>query len=336
MTVLGLARAAPYPPTDGLLEAISQSSIELGMTSRRVFHAAEEASVDVMLYVGYPRSYAGFLPAPRRARRIAWFGETLPRSTAGGTRTPRSAVSLAVRGLRMARPILRPLTRCPLPEPLAALRDEAAIVDGHRVNLEHARWCAGLVDRVVVTSRDRGQVLGEHGIGASVVPFGYHPSEAGPLVAPSAGERDIAVAIIGYGLRARLGRRSRILARLVPALERLGPVVQLEGVWGVERDALLRRTRIVLDVQRAPGNFAGLRFLTTLAAGAVLVTETVDDPHPFQPDIDHVEASIDELVAAVAELLRDEPRRRGLAEAGQARLLNELSMRRSLERVLAG
>jgi hypothetical protein len=335
VTVLGLARAAPGPYTDRLLEAIAQSSSELGMTARRVVHPKDEASVDVMLYVGGPRAHAGLLQAPRRSRRIAWFGEMLPRSVPGRARTTRASVSPSAIGLRMAHPVLGPLTRRPLPGPLAAWRAEAVIAYVRLVNLEQARWCSGLVDRVVVTSRDRGRVLNEHGIGSGVVPFGYHPAEAGALVAPSAGERDIAVAVIGYDSAAGAGRRSRVIARLIPAIERLGAVVRLEGVWGAERDALLRRTRIVLDVQRAPGNFGGLRLLATLAAGAVLVTDTVDDPHPFEPGIDHVEAPIDGLVAAVAALLDDEPRRRRLVEAGQARLLDELSMRRSLERVLA-
>ena len=147
--------------------------------------------------------------------------------------------------------------------------------------------------------------------------------------------RDIAVTVIGRGLRMRSSRRARILARLLPAIERLGPVVLADGVWGTERDAILRRTRIVLDVQNAAGNFGGLRFLTALAAGAVLVTDTVDDPFPFEPGIDHVEAPVDGLAAAIAALLDDEPRRLAMVAAGQARLVGDLAMRCSLERVLA-
>jgi hypothetical protein len=185
-----------------------------------------------------------------------------------------------------------------------------------------------------VTSRDRGHVLSANGLASRVVPFGYHPAAAGPLLAPSAVERDVAVSILGRGLDGRPGRRSRTLARLVPAIERLGPVVLVDGVWGAARDALLARTRIVLDVQNAAGNFGGLRFVTALAAGAALVTDTLDDPFPFESGIDHLEAPVDGLVAAVSALLDDEPRRQALVEAGQARLVDELSMRCSLERVL--
>jgi hypothetical protein len=235
----------------------------------------------------------------------------------------------------MARPILGPLTRRALPSPLATWREELATANARLANLDHARWCAGFVDRVVVTSRDRGQILGDQGLDARVVPFGYHPSEAGPIVAPGEGERDIAVTVVGNGLTAPRSRRARILARLVPSIGRLGPVVMVEGVWGPARDAILRRTRVVLDVQNAAGNFGGLRFITTLAAGAVLVTDTIDDPFPFEPGVDHLEAPVDGLVEAIAALLDDEPRRLAMVAAGQGRLLGDLSMRCSLERVLA-
>jgi hypothetical protein len=334
VTVLGLATAAPDPPTDALLEAIAQSSEELGMTTHRIHHAVDEASVDMTLYLGLPRWYGGLLSAPRRSRRILWFGEVLPRANGTDTQGMHLAKGSVAVGARVARPILGPMTRRTLPGRLAEWRAEVATTNARLVNLEDARRAARLVDRIVVTSRDRGRVLGEHGLDVRVVPFGYHPAEAGPLIAPSAGERDIAVAVVGRSLQRRSGRRAKILARLVPAIERLGPVVLLDGVWGRERDTVLQRTRIVVDVQNAAGNFGGLRFLTTLAAGAVLVTDTIDDPYPFRPGIDHVEAPVDGIVAAIADLLDDEPRRLALAEAGQARLRGELAMRCSLERVL--
>jgi hypothetical protein len=335
VTVLGLARATPDPVTDALLEAINECSSELGMASCFVESATDEAAVDITLYVGLPVWYADLLSAPRRSRRIAWFGEMLPRWSGASARSARLTKGPAALGVRIARPILGPMTRGPLPGPLAVWREEVASANARLVNLAQALGSAAMVDRVVVTSRDRGRVLHQHGLDVGVVPFGYHVAEAGPLVAVGGEERDIAVAVIGRGLRMRSSRRARVLAQLVPEIERLGPVVLADGVWGDDRDALLRRTRIVLDVQNAAGNFGGLRFLTALAAGAVLVTDTVDDPFPFEPGVDHVEAPVDGIVAAIAALLDDEPRRRAMAEAGQARLHDDLSMRCSLERVLA-
>ena len=188
--------------------------------------------------------------------------------------------------------------------------------------------------RIVVTSRDRGASLAAAGIPASVVPFGYHPRHAGPLTPPDS-PRDIAVVVIGTGLRTPRRRRGRILARLRPGLQRLGQVVEIDGRWGDERDAILRRARVVLDIQRVPGNFTGLRWLLASAAGTVYVVEPMDDPAPFRAGVDHVEASAESLIDEVARLLEDEPRRRSIADESQRLLRGDLAMHRSLERVLA-
>jgi hypothetical protein len=335
VTVLGLARREGDPLTDGLLESIERSAAEVGMTTRRIARPEEERSVDILLVVGFPRSYAAFLEAPRSARRIAWFGEPLPRPGTGrvlGVPGSRTAIGAGLRAMKRS---IGPITRRSLPGPLGCMREAAAIVQERAANLEDAIWCSRSVDLVAVTSRDRARTLAEHSIDAVVVPFGYHPAGAGPLVAPGRVGRDISVVVVGSGLGEPWRRRGRVLAAIAPALEALGAVVHLEGVWGAERDAILRRTRVVLDIHRVPGNFTSLRFLTTMAAGAVLVTEPVDDPHPFVPGVDHIEAPAEEMVGVVGAVLADEPGRRAIAEAGQARLTGELSMRTALERLLA-
>ena len=337
MTLLGLAHDHDDRLTDGILVAIEASAAELGIQTTRISRPDEEKSVDILLMVGYPRSYATFLEAPRSAHRIAWFGEPLPRLASTASSLARNgACSTQARkwGLRAAARIAGPVTRVAIPGPLGVWRQNAAIAHEQSDNLAQAQWCARRVDRIVVTSRDRGQVLALSGVDAQVVPFGYHPVTWGALTPPNVGPRDIGVAIIGSGLGSRRLRRARVLARLRPQLERLAPVAELEGIWGDDRSATLRRSRVVLDIQRVPGNFAGLRFLLALSAGAVVATEPVDDPYPFEPLVDHVSAPADSLVPAIAMLLSDEGHRCRLASTGQARLANELSMPRALARVL--
>jgi hypothetical protein len=201
-------------------------------------------------------------------------------------------------------------------------------------NLDDAIWCASRVDRVVVTSRDRGAVLTENGLAPDVVPFGYSSATYGPLVPPGSGDSDIAVAVVGSGINVNRLRRGRILRKLDPGLRKLGRVEYLEGVWGAEREAVLRRARCLLDISRIPGNFVGLRFLLAYSAGCLPITEPLDDPHPFRPGIDHAVAPVDGLVETIAGVLADEPARRRMVCTGQELLQTELSMRRSLERVL--
>jgi len=214
-------------------------------------------------------------------------------------------------------------------------REEAAIANERTANLRDAIWASKQVDRIVVTSRDRCEVLSRYSIDAASVPFGYHPATAGSVASPTMGPRDIDVCIIGSGLAARRLRRGRILSRVLPRLEVLGQVVRLDANWGAERDRILRRTRVLVDVQRVPGNFTGLRFMLALAAGAAVVSEPVDDPHPFVAGIDHLEAPAEQIAGAVGNLLGNEPWRVRTVEAGQALLADELSALRSLERVLA-
>jgi hypothetical protein len=188
--------------------------------------------------------------------------------------------------------------------------------------------------RVVVTSRPRAAALSARGIRAEAVPYGYQAGHAGPLVDPDS-ERDIPVLFLGT-LAGIQTRRSRLLEGLQVALAPDVTVTVEPGpIGGEQRAALLRRARIVVDVQRVPGNFAGLRILLAGAGGAAYVSEPIVDSHPFVAGVDHVEASADKLPSEIRALLGDEPRRRAIVHTLQVRMREDLSMETSLRRVLA-
>lgn len=190
---------------------------------------------------------------------------------------------------------------------------------------------AGFYDELVVTNRAAAATLARRGVTASVVPWGYAAAVAGEILPPGLGDRDLAVVSLGR-TDAWVAWRRRELARLVVSEPQLTVV---ENVWGPERNALLRRSRVVLNVQRVPGNFVGLRLLLALAAGAVVVTEPMTDPYPFAPGVHYVEAPLDGLLDEARALLADEKRRRRIVEEGQALISDELTMVNSLRRVLA-
>ena len=135
------------------------------------------------------------------------------------------------------------------------------------------------------------------------------------------------------GSRASHTRRARRVDELRRAEAGSGLRI-VEGVWGAERDALLRRTCVLVDVHRIPGNFIGLRLLLSLAAGAALVTEPMTDPWPFIPGVHYLEAPGPDLLQVASELAADPVRRSALVDAGQALLRDQLTMRASLEGVL--
>jgi hypothetical protein len=337
---LGLARGEPDPLTDSLLEAIALAAESIDVRTVWIRSGADQTDCDAVLVVGAPRSHAWFFEAPPSMPRISWFGEPLPRVSASAStfaQRPSATRSGRANGtaLRAARVVARPLRRLSPPGRMGAFRESAAIEYERFDNMRMAVWCSERGARIVVTSRDRGASLAAVGLAAAVVPFGYHPRHAGPLTSPSSA-RDIAIAIIGSGLSSDRLRRGRILGRLRPQLQSLGTVVEVDGRWGSDRDAILRRARVVLDVQRVPGNFTGLRWLLASAAGSVYVVEPMDDPAPLRPGIDHIEAPVDHLIEEVRQLLGDEPARRSIAEESQVLLRGDLAMGRSLERVLAG
>jgi hypothetical protein len=184
---------------------------------------------------------------------------------------------------------------------------------------------------VVVTSRDRAATLIGWGVAARTVPFGYHPCHGGALTPPEAGARDVPLLLLGS--RAGHTRRAAAVDRLRANGASHGLLVEGSS-WGAERDVLLRRTRVMLDVHRVPGNFVGLRLLLSLAAGVALVSEPMTDPSPFVPGVHFVEAPLEGLLGAGLALLDDEARRREIVAAGQALLHTDLSMASSLRRVL--
>jgi hypothetical protein len=213
------------------------------------------------------------------------------------------------------------------------VRAVAYVEHERQVNLATALRSSHMVNLVVTTSRDRGRALVARGIAARVVPFGYHPAFAGPLTA-AVTSRDLDVVTLGSGM-GWASRRSTAVRRFVAGLGGRWTTAIRSDVWGPERDALLRDSRAVLDVHRVPGNFIGLRLLLTLAAGAVLVTEPMDDPHPFVPGEHYISAPLASLPEELEAILRDEPRRRRIVEAGQALISGPLTMARSLRLVLA-
>ncbi|MES2209907.1 MAG: glycosyltransferase [Chloroflexota bacterium] len=331
-TSVAIAPGATDPLSSSLVRAIADTVRELGLDAPPVASRHEERLPDALISVGLPLLYHDSRDGSAATRQIAWFGEPLPRRPDGvGRPAPFGRPVMAAALRRLGRPG-RLVRGVPLPARLDGLRAAAYVERERQVNLAAALRRARAVDLVVVTSRDRAAVLAGFGIAARVVPFGYHPTLAGPIVTDTDG-RDIPAVAFGSGLTWS-SRRAR---GLQACAKHLGPdrLVLAGATWGKERDGLLRRSRILLDVHRIPGNFIGLRILFAAAAGAVLVTEPLDDPHPFVPGRHFVEAPLDALAQAVDELLADEHRRQQIVEASQTFITGPLSMAASVRAVLA-
>lgn len=329
--VLGLASERQNSLTEGLIASVEAACNTIGITVRRVADATDEARVDSLIAIGYPHCYPDLLARRARAQRTLWYGEALPPPTRTTT------LARLLRGLPSARAldvlIATSPDAGPLRRRLTRLRERAAVEREWARNLRELLAVKPQFDRIIVTSGDRSDSAQYARIQTDVIPFGYHEIGAGPLQAP-AQPRDLPVLILGRDVSART-RRGFIVRTLSEQLAPgMVPTIVEGNVYGPERDRLLGRTRVVLDIHRVPGNSNTLRWVFATAAGAVLVSEPCSDPRPLIPGVHYVEAPIDRLSQAVRDILADEPKRRRIVEAGQDLLQGQLSMRHCLEQML--
>ena len=311
-----------------LVEAAIAGAADLGRDACVVRPGDDQSQLGVLLGIGYPGSFLPVFAASADCRRVIWVGEPLrPRGEPPGG--PLTHVARSPLMDYLMHP-LRPFKDAPLPGRLERIRASATLERQGARNLRDLARLAQLVDRVVVTSRDRRAVLVEQGVNAEAVPFGYSSATAGLITPPGLGSRDLDFVSLGI-LDSRVAGRRSVVEGWRAEEPRL---TVLDGVWGEERGDLLRRSRVVLNVGRTPGNFVGMRLVLAIAAGAVVVSEPMTDPFPFVPGVHFVEASLEGLLDAARELCADEPRRRRIADAGQALLRGELSMGQCLRRAL--
>lgn len=158
-------------------------------------------------------------------------------------------------------------------------------------------------------SKDNVQYLKGRGCNVRHVPIGYAPVLT--RIAPTP-EQDIDVLFYGD-----------ISARRAPVLDALREtglnVVIVSDVYGVERDALIARAKVVLNIH----NHDGIKALETprvfylLANRKAVVTELKEDVN-IDDDLRRamVGAPYDKLVEACVDLVGDAGRRAALEEAG--------------------
>src|SRR4051794_16144715 len=258
-----------------LIAAVAAAARDRGIEPIDVLRPVDidELGLDQLLLVGRPGRFRPFLPRHVSVPTTVWTGEPLPPP---GRLTGATGRAHLVR--RVARPAGATLRSIRLPGNLDRRRVAVTTDRLTGANLHELLMAVDAGADIVVTSRDRTATLATWGITARTVPFGYHACHAGAMTPPEAAPRDIPLLLLGS--RAGHTRRAAAVDRLRANGALHGLRVE-EASWGAERDALLRQTRVMLDVHRVPGNFVGLRLLLSLAAGVALVSEPMTDPWPF-------------------------------------------------------
>lgn len=190
---------------------------------------------------------------------------------------------------------------------------------------------AGVVDRIVASTASRVALLKRQGISATLCPVGYHEGCGRDLK----GERDIDVLFFGVTKR---NRRRRLLHELGKGLRARGRTLKIVrgACFGKERERLLNRSRIVLNLQRMPWDFPAMRLYMAMGCGALVVSESGGNPEPFQPDEHLVVASPDQLLERIMFFLEHEEQRLHIAGQGHRFVREELNMNRQFSLLLEG
>jgi hypothetical protein len=223
--------------------------------------------------------------------------------------------------------------RWPLPRPreLAkiALRDtRASDVYSNAFTIRRlARH--GLPHLLAVPTKERAAFLAGRGIPVELVPYGYEEQDGRDLAL----ERDIDVLFVGV---LDIAWRRRVVRRL----RRDGIRVDAHGdyfdpaLWGESRTQLINRAKIMLSISRFPGTFGSKRFLLGMSCNSLVVSDRLYDPAPYVRDVHYVEAAVEGMAATIAHYLAQDDERRRVAQAGHDFVTRELTMRRSVERLV--
>jgi hypothetical protein len=247
-------------------------------------------------------------PPRRRPVTVIWQSEALPPSRESGIPRPRL----------QAREVAKIVLRDP--------RAGDAGTNQRRLERLHGHC---LPDVLIASSRHAQEFLAERGIDAHWVPFGWHPSYGEDLGL----ERDIEVLFLGT-MKARRRRR------LIDRIRRAGVDVRAlgswhdPGLWGEARTRLINRAKVMLNVARFPGQFAGLRLMLGMANRALVVSEPIYRPEPYVPGEHFLAAEVQDLPQAIEDALGDAAKRAGIVEAAHRLVTQELTLERSVRRVL--
>lgn len=124
--------------------------------------------------------------------------------------------------------------------------------------------------------------------------------------------------------------------RLVLTPEEPKPEPREDFVAGEDKLALLRSSRTLLNIHRSELHYyEWVRVLEAICNGCVVVSEHSLDVEPLVPGVHFMSAAADNVGAAAASLLRDEPARAAMAASAYQLVRDALPMRPSVEQMLA-
>lgn len=181
------------------------------------------------------------------------------------------------------------------------------------------------LDFVFASTVSQQRFLAQSSVPATFVPPGYHRG----MGHDSGQHRDIDVVFIG---NSRHRRRGTELKRIVAELKARGITVMTigTGCYGEERTRLLNRARISLNLVNFPWDIPAVRFLLSMACGAMVVSETIDESAPFEPGKHYVAANIADIPDVVSHYLANDAERNHIIKTAREFIVGECTLERAV------
>lgn len=357
---MGLLAIADYPHTQRVIvPMLMDAASRLGIKSVRIPKADESVfDADVMIIAGDCRRFDDYWRMLRKARRrpftILWQFEPLPApemaglleplvASVGRTRhiTDHGRLGIAAqRILLFPNPVINAVRRMRVNRLKSRIHATTSLDVGPLTTDELYRPAAiynhirrrheeGLIDAIVVSVESRREFFDSVGIPSTFVPIGWHPMWGQDLGRP----RDLDVLFLGTVDE----YRRPLLEKLRHVLEEAGFSFRVieDGCRGTERDELLSRTKISLDLPRLPWELPGMRFLMSMGCGAMVVCawEGRTSP-PYEAGRHLVCSSAEDLPSTVMHYLRNEDQRLAITANAHRMLTREHTLERSLARLM--
>jgi len=187
----------------------------------------------------------------------------------------------------------------------------------------------GWLDHIFCSIPAREQFLQSRGISAHYAPLGYHPIMGRRLKR----QRDIEAVFIG---NMKNCRRRGVVEDLRKKLDSKGITLHNaeRPCFGAERTVLLNRAAISLNVPMVPWETTGLRFLMSMACGAMVISEEIEDPTPYTPGVHFVQVGVSDIPDAMEYYLDNHEERNRIVDAAYNYITRELTMENSIMKIL--
>lgn len=192
---------------------------------------------------------------------------------------------------------------------------------------EHSsqRW----LDYIFSSIPSRLDFLRTRGIKAYYAPLGYHPTFGEPLNL----NRDIDVVFLG---NTKNSRRRAILENIAKNLKskKMNLHYPPSPCMGTERTALLNRTGISINTPMHPWEMAGLRFIMSMACGALVISEPIENPAPYEPGVHFIQAEIADMPDVIEHYSKHTNERQAIVDTAYRYITQTLTMKNSVQKIL--